>query len=362
MKKKLYIHIGFPKTGTSAMQSIGLLHSATLKQAGLIYVDFEEFNQTLMNGKIPSFKEFFKTLYARHRNKNYKFWISSEFLMGLGGAKYILKNNPGEIAQELYNGANEWFDIHIIAYLRRMDIWIESLYAQAIFDIESFSFEEYIEANDVYSIDYYGIIKSYIDVFGKDKITLRLFDKKYLHGNNSLLAQFSSILNCEILKTINIHDERIHTNSSYDRLTLEIARICNKQLKKDDNKLRTLRKVLRSVSDKSKHPLLFFSKTERSRLLEQNERSMQKLQKTLSLDFPDPLFSESECPDPVFELKIEDVISVCMAAIVDKKPTDDILNMKSLYILLKFECFLKNISIVKKIGNGILRLSGMHKN
>ncbi len=134
--KKLYIHIGLHKTGTTLIQSILKDKSKELKEENIAYIDFDKYADVIRQGKIPECKEFFQNL-DKQMPENYKLLISNEFLCAMGNRALEASLSVDSISRVLHE-STQMFDVKIIVYLRRIDLWLESLYTQDIANGHSF--------------------------------------------------------------------------------------------------------------------------------------------------------------------------------------------------------------------------------
>lgn len=172
--KKLFIHIGHFKSGTSSIQNFLWDNRGALNSAGFKYIEtgitrdrslgvrhyrlwrYIESENCLWPGVIDEMK---------NSEKN-NFIISHEGLIKLTTAKVeYLKNLLSE------------FDVTIICYLRRQDLFIQSLYAEYIQNhgVDS-CFETFL--NQYGELCAYKILMTrWMKAFSKDKMIVKNFDK-----------------------------------------------------------------------------------------------------------------------------------------------------------------------------------------
>lgn len=204
MSEKLVLHIGTHKTGTTALQGALSASNDALEAAGFSY--------PLMPEKWPHIKQ----------NRN-AYWLSMAALQETGKGKV---NHPGKIPACLkcftqavaasdktlilsdermwYIGATTkgyWKAVRdiveragvkntqIIVYLRRQDLFAESLWAQYVKGntrLEQ-SLIDYLSKRKTLSIcDYAAGIKKLQRVFGEENIIVRVYDKSQLVGGNTI--------------------------------------------------------------------------------------------------------------------------------------------------------------------------------
>jgi len=140
MNKKLYIHMGLAKTGTSFLQSVFAINESNYKKYGLIYPDISGCNVHATQGKttsgnginiaiklIPLLQEQYKlnfdeTLIFKTLDPNFDYLISSEWF------SYV---NPESIKNigELISNTH---DIHLIYFYRSIPDLVVSTFLQGL--------------------------------------------------------------------------------------------------------------------------------------------------------------------------------------------------------------------------------------
>ena len=186
MKKKLYLHIGANKTGSSAIQLFLVKNREKLEETGYCYPKYGELHNAHYNissafGCGPSvegvdFKTLSKKLYDECGQNSCI--LSSEY--------FITAKN----AEGIYNSLSKDFDIEVIVYLRRHDLWYESLYNQAVKTVANPPWGKGIESylnfqwkKGGQTFDYLQIIKIW-NAFEDMKLTVRPYEKEsFLNGD-----------------------------------------------------------------------------------------------------------------------------------------------------------------------------------
>lgn len=211
MSSELILHIGTHKTGTTALQASLHANESALKAAGYAY--------PLMPEKWPTAN--------RERNA---YWLNLAALQAIDFPKV---GNPGKIPPCLecftqavatsaetiilsdermwYSGTTKkyWEAVRsiveevgiakttIVVYLRRQDLFIESLWAQYVKGRLSQDLDAYLAKRKTQKIcDYAAGVKRLQDVFGKENVVVRIYDKTQLVGGDTI-TDFFSVLGFE---------------------------------------------------------------------------------------------------------------------------------------------------------------------
>jgi len=198
----LYLHIGLPKTGSSAIQDFCFKNSEVLQKQGVLYPDSTLhwsqhvplakailaplFPAAHFNNHIPSVElpDWYNDLASRCEGNGYqKVVVSSEFLWAAPAMQSSLKyHEPTEENFNLldqaiaaYKTAFSWFDtVKVIVYLRRQDRWLESFFNQQIKDGFAIPNEQ-----EILSMKNYLLFSKNLNLwekhFGKENILVRNF-------------------------------------------------------------------------------------------------------------------------------------------------------------------------------------------
>jgi len=181
VKKTIYLHIGFGKTGTTSIQQMyyesrnKLLQNKILyPQVGLLQYGHHmlaKLGQESMSNEVQD--RYLELLKEIEENQPKTIILSSENFIFMK-PQYIQ-----EISELLKN-----FDVKIIFYIRKQTSLIESTYMEWLKTGKSQypSIEEFYNIHKQ-SFDFLQKIQPWIDYFGKEQIISRLFDKKII-GNN----------------------------------------------------------------------------------------------------------------------------------------------------------------------------------
>jgi hypothetical protein len=199
MSKKLYLHIGLPKTGTSYLQFFLCNNDEFLNAEGKFYPNLETgLNYSALSGDDQFNGNAFPLAYTyldlqsitNCPVKGVGFRRLSELLSAENrdvvlSSEWCTLIRPF-IVRVLHNLAlSHGFKMEIICYIRRQDFLLESNYNQRIkMDRSYISFENYF-----YVPDFFKILNSFIDVLPDESIQIRCLEKNQLH-NGDLIDDF----------------------------------------------------------------------------------------------------------------------------------------------------------------------------
>ncbi|MDF1521089.1 MAG: hypothetical protein P1P73_11510 [Brevefilum sp.] len=204
MKKKIFLHIGPHKTGTTTIQ-IGLKHNENMLEKHkilcpntgrtsqqsvgnhnlawvLLYPQIENFNP-----KFGTWDDFHNEVINKPKAK--KIIITSEDFSSLD------LNQISHLREILKN-----FDVKVILYLRRQDKILQSTWVEVVRNawtkVKVESFFDWVDNNNysATTTDYLSIIKKWETVFSKEDLILKIFNPSNFKG--TLLEDF--LLSCEI--------------------------------------------------------------------------------------------------------------------------------------------------------------------
>lgn len=235
-KKTIYIHIGFMKTGTTAIQSFLTESSSFLTKNNFC---FPEINKKAMNylgfsllDEVPPYvhhkldlnrEELYGILKKEiNKSKEENIIISTE-AYSLISTKYFLGDEAPFLLKDLLN--EKHFNFKIIASLRRQDEYLISQYNQHIkthnfYDLFHGDINKFYK-DKIELFDFNRIIKRWEKAFGKDNIMLYVYNKE----RNSVV---------DFIKLLNIKDEKIdtivkrETNMKMSEKGLQFMNIANK--------------------------------------------------------------------------------------------------------------------------------------
>lgn len=271
MIKKVILHIGSPKTGTSIIQSHLAQNREILKEKGVLYPITISSDTSLYRTYESHHLLFYSYANWEPFNKfdPKAFWERAEeaanqhnldtVLLSAENAYWlprqiVTKEKPDETlfweeksnyVARIYEDL-KIYDSKVIIYLRRQDRWIESWYNQQIkngnyLDNDMLEFTEHHH----FLLDYYKLLNTWSQYFGRENITVRPYEKDQFPSG--LLNDFLEFANLGSEDDFPLSHHGRH-NSHLDRHVLEFLNICNKLLLTPDHS-RWLRLAVRKVTN-----------------------------------------------------------------------------------------------------------------
>lgn len=246
ISKKLYIHIGTHKTGTTAIQKVLKENVKSLKKENITYIPLVDQTKKLKyvnkveRELVSSNKKFLLSFFKKNKKSKCFIWSFE----GFSGDPLKGYNNSEVIAESLRK-ITQGINVKIIVYLRKQDQFIESLYTQMIHQGESYNFEYFIKRFKNDDFNWYLFLNNYSKYFGKENIIVKQYDKEILKKRKGIINDFIGIIGVQNLK---IKKNKMIANKGYSRNALEIAKILNPKLNDDEKKV--LRKFLKTQFSK----------------------------------------------------------------------------------------------------------------
>ncbi len=244
LKRKLIAHIGWPKTGTSAVQAFFNANRETLlDKYAILYPNIEGdhfskgecFNHRgIWVNPLDRSAAAFEKIEKADPGLNWKIVLSSESPLR---TKYI---DTLKAMGERYN-----YDITILAYLRRQDKWVESAWKQWGLKLEGVkNIGDFVddtlraEPRQKYGLflDYYERLKPWQEAFGKENIIIRVYEKEQLKGG--VVDDISTLLGIgDGHALVKPGDSNRNTNPGLSMEALELLSISRSLFKDPDDNL-----------------------------------------------------------------------------------------------------------------------------
>lgn len=222
-KKTVYLHIGSPKTGTSALQYFLLQNRLALSRRAFSYPEHPLDRNGISSGNAEQLVRFIKTGNP-FADRLAEELLSCEHEKIILSSEYFFRMEPGhiEILRRLLAGA----DVRVIAYLRRQDSMMISAFHQRIKRHDgkepiSVYFEQYKDSkhfNNLLRLENWG------NGFGKENLMVRPYEKRQYTGGD-IFGDFLSLLGLDLTADY-VRPER-NINPSYRIDALEAKRLFN---------------------------------------------------------------------------------------------------------------------------------------
>ena len=230
MKKVLYMHVGTPKTGTSALQQFFLQNMEILKKYNIYYPRGIGGNVTEITLSNDSLEEKAAQI-DRMFGENENMLISCE-------AIWVIYHNNKQFFKAL---CDLGITVKVIVYLRKQEEYLESMIRQktkegfwftkqkdwANLNIENEQDVKFVK-RVMNEMHYLNGLNSMADVIGKENVIVKVYEKEQMKDNN-IFSDFLQILGIEMTAEFTKPKQAI--NPSLDDSMLEIKRMMNEVAK-----------------------------------------------------------------------------------------------------------------------------------
>ncbi|ABV37608.1 hypothetical protein Ssed_3004 [Shewanella sediminis HAW-EB3] len=194
-KKTVYFHIGYHKTGTSAIQSFCSANQSELARKGFLYAETGRAGAAhgpLANCLKASNKNLDPNLLYASLKKEI---ANSNAQSVIISSECFLEQIPLDRIEPYLKKLNA--HIKIIVYVRRQDEWAQSVYNEIIKDSSRRYTGSILHMREIRMgwLNYNNVISQWENVFGSENIIVRPYDKAQMR--NGLYADFLSIFNID---------------------------------------------------------------------------------------------------------------------------------------------------------------------
>ncbi len=246
MKKKLTIHIGTHKTGTSSLQKLTSNLAEELLNEGIVVVDYLQ---------IPNRNEFSKTkavnealIKGLHKFlKNETKAPKENFLLiweGFSGDPRQNYENRNAVQEMLFRSLPEGLDVELVVFFRRQDQFIQSIYTQYKHEKDFSLGEELLKPHYHEGYDWNLYIKDLESIFEGVSINAYPYERIYLAAN-PLHQILGDLLESQVLRTWKVSEI---VNVGMNPKALDLFERLAPKLNKQESKY--LRKVLQTKFNK----------------------------------------------------------------------------------------------------------------
>lgn len=293
--KTLHVHIGTPKTGTTALQNFCGENGEALSRRGYCYprLPFEYPGIPKVRNAHFMIANLFDENGERQEGDEERRFLEGMWEIRRLFSKFdhvilsdediwkCMDSNRKNLWERLKDEADQaGYRIHVVVYLRRQDDLLSSIYNQRIknrrADLYESSFEEFSEKIDLnIRLRYYEKLKRIADVIGKENLTARRYESR---SGEAIYSDF--------LDAVGIAERNDFSISQADRNpglygnTQEIKRVLNGLPGMEDRKAHDfIMEMLLGFSNVSKqaYPCQMFSKEEAQEFLKTYEEGNRRV-------------------------------------------------------------------------------------
>ncbi len=212
MKKKLFIHIGIQRTSTTSIQSFTSKNRSELLNKGVFPGrgggrNFAFF-QRLIDKKLTAAEASASLVRAAEEASDgvHSIILSDERLCMLQSL-------------EVFKEFRDYFDVKVVFFLRRQDLWLQSWYLQNVKwqwnkELSHITVEDFLNKRAQFHwLDFEKLIKRWADCFGKENIKPAIFEREQMpEGPICKFCNLIGIDDCSGLET----DIRVNESFSLD--------------------------------------------------------------------------------------------------------------------------------------------------
>ncbi|MFD2672020.1 hypothetical protein [Marinicrinis sediminis] len=245
-EKKVYLHIGTPKTGSSSLQKYLFENRTTLIKQGFIYPEdvienrHQNLLQAVLNHDWLSFMRFFENIAV--------LLVHSDTILVSSEGFYNYTSQFSEVGKLFWQAMAKVVNLKIIVYLRKHDEFLESFYRQCVINpkVENSRIGDPIYGQNLCISDFleHERVKANIDYASSLKVWCRIAGEE-----NVIVRPYKADIIGDFLKIVNIDESELkgidRQNTSLPIAAVELIRRCNAFL--DVNAQKMLVEEVKSV-------------------------------------------------------------------------------------------------------------------
>ena len=289
--RTLYLHIGLPKTGTTALQEFCVYNREELIKNGVNYPIFEYLYPDAASSRNGHFliatcksetgnrnDALEKTLFDKGLKMIEEAFLCCENVILSDEAIWhkTIRHRKGLWKKLLEHSQKNEYQLKVIVYLRRQDELALSYISQKIKSgknrLQEWSWEEYLENDNTLVMNYDVQLDRTEEAVGRENLIVRIYEKEQFKGEEGNL--YSDFLEIFGLKLKDYKVEREYRNISLTYNGQEIKRIVNEVEAFDEENRKFIRNMaIKSLgNDVREEQYSFLSYEERKRFLEKYEK------------------------------------------------------------------------------------------
>ncbi|MDB5972504.1 MAG: hypothetical protein JWQ90_4954 [Hydrocarboniphaga sp.] len=311
--KKLFVHIGAPKTGTSAIQHFMLRNRETLAKQGVLYPEGGMLKSAhhLIGAAIHPLRvkrlgtaardEVLATAINRIKEEvaqqsPHTLVISTEYFWGALSTTNV---------NRLLAPFSDW-DLNVIVYLRRQDLLAQSLYVQAVKTGTPLTFQEWVDS----AVDsgkagflFHDVLASWRDCGLPVSVIVRIYEKSRI--GSDICNDFLETIGASAVGDLSFDNRSV--NTAPDMVTTELLRIINRSLPDKEVAERVRRNIIKHSPPRALFaPLRYLDSAEVVAFMQRFDADNQKVAKEFlggedSALFQDPLPSGDDAEPAGFQ-------------------------------------------------------------
>ncbi len=237
----LYLHIGTPKTGTTAIQYFLWSNRSALKKQGFCFPKFKKQFEGVPEKRNAHF--LVNGVYKKKRNYEDEKRDREDGMRELLG--YLDKNEHVILSDEaIWHSCNQvenfWqnfvkqitqkgHQLKVIVYLRRQDEFIQSYWKYRVLSVETKSFPDYVKSKkyDFFPLNYYTHLSHIAESAGQENILVRVYEKgQYKGPRQTIISDFMDAIG--LLLDERFSESEALRNTNIDFICTEVKRRLNK--------------------------------------------------------------------------------------------------------------------------------------
>lgn len=232
MTKKLILHIGIHKTGTTAIQQFLLTNRVLLEAQGIFYpqlkCEWNNHNPLAWHLMDPRYEPPNARYYKRHGSKEQWKTLFDAVLKNasntvlLSGEDFSWVRDPARLAALCKN-----FDTQVIVYLRRQDQLLQSVYNEDVKNhawMCSQTLDQFFRNHRLNDLIHYDLFLSrWASAFGKENLSVGVYDKTRL--GRGIISDFADRAGIVVDASFDV--QNVNENPSLSPFDLELKRILN---------------------------------------------------------------------------------------------------------------------------------------
>lgn len=238
----VYIHMGMPKTGTTALQYFLWDNGEALEKCGIVFPHLPYRYNNVGYYRNAHF------LVAPGRKANgaedYSVY-GGDYEAGLGELQRLAQQYDKIVLSDegmwrlSWNRRDFWekvradmnsrgLELKIIVYLRRQDLWVQGYWAQKVRESMAAGFDQFFAGikDKKFLFDYYAYMCRLAEALGKDALVIRVYEREQFEGpEHNLHSDFLQIFGLTLADGFVLKKELY--NIRFDNSYLELRRLLN---------------------------------------------------------------------------------------------------------------------------------------